>query len=163
MFTFQLLHGFDADGKNYNEKGMKVKWWPTHLDEIFFNRSQCFSNQYVNPYVNNQAILSENIADHGGLQASISAFNLWPMTSSVRLPGLEDLSPKQLLFLGYARSFCSNTKSQALEFQQMVDVHSPSHERINLAVKNSPIFTESFKCSAKSKLAFDKEQNCILW
>ena len=142
---------------------MKVKWWPDHLDEIFANKSRCFSNQYVNPYVNNQEILSENIADHGGLQASINAFDLWPMTSSEKLPGLEDLSRKQLLFLGYARSFCSNAKLKAMEFQQMVDVHSPNHERINLAIKNSPIFTESFKCSPTSKLAFDKEQNCILW
>merc|ERR1712062_15050 len=68
-----------------------------------------------------------------------------------KLPGLEFLTSKQLLLLGYGKSFCSNTKSKAREWQRKTDTHSPSHERINLAIKHLPMFKDIYQCSPESK------------
>ena len=96
----------------------------------------------------------------------ISAFkevNDW-VSKVEKLPGLEFLTSKQLLLLGYGKSFCSNTKSKAREWQRKTDIHSPSHERINLAIKHLPMFKDIYQCSPESKLVNIKEQNkCNLW
>ena len=67
----------DETGRHFDASGIKAHWWPKKLEAAFINKSRCFSRQYVNnEFVNNDAILSENIADHGGLLASIRAFEL---------------------------------------------------------------------------------------
>ena len=159
----------DETGRHFDASGIKAHWWPKKLEEIFRNKSRCFSKEYVNEFVNNDGILSENIADHGGLMASIRAFELDQHQKSddyqvEKLPGLEFLTSKQLLLLGYGKSFCSNTKSKAREWQRKTDIHSPSHERINLAIKHLPMFKDIYQCSPESKLVNIKKQNkCNLW
>ena len=62
--------------------------------------------------------LAENIADNGGLLASIKGYESWKRTKANQieaaarapLPGLEFLNDDQLLFVGFARSFCSKSK-----------------------------------------------------
>ena len=54
---------------------------------------------------------------------------------------------------GFARSFCSVAKKEAIEVQLKTDSHSPDHLRINLALANMPAFAEAFKCSPTDALA----------
>ena len=66
------------------------------------------------------------------------------------------------LIPGYAQSFCSNTKIKALNWQRKLDNHSPNHERINMAIKNLPIFKDIFHCADTSKLV-SKKHSCTVW
>ena len=116
--------------------------------------------------------LAENIADNGGLLASIKGYELWRTKANQKeaaaaeaaraLPGLEFLNDDQLLFLGFARSFCSKSKKEAAEIQLKTDSHSPDHSRINLALANMPAFAKAFKCSSTDTLA-QPEKRCSLW
>lgn len=49
--------------------------------------------------------LAENLADNGGLRQSILAYRHWVQEKKgqeMTLPGFENLTSEQLLFLGYA-------------------------------------------------------------
>jgi len=48
--------------------------------------------------------VNENIADNGGLQQAFKAYKRYVTEhgSERRLPGLEDYTPEQLFFIGYA-------------------------------------------------------------
>jgi len=51
---------------------------------------------------------NENIADIGGLSHAYMAYQkyVWEHGAENRLPGLEDLSPEQLFFIGFASVRC---------------------------------------------------------
>jgi len=80
--------------------------------EKFNEKAQCIIDQYsqfyapnVDMYVNGQLTQGENIADNGGLRESFRAYRKYVEglgKEEGRLPGLEDLTPNQLFFLGYA-------------------------------------------------------------
>ena len=52
--------------------------------------------------VNGQSTLRENIADNGGVREAFRAFKRVQARLEPRLPGLEQYTPNQLFFLGYA-------------------------------------------------------------
>ena len=98
---------------------MALQWLPPQLEKKFNKSHKCFSKQY--DFANNElivideAMLSENMADHGGLMASIKAYDLWSKSrnknAETRLPGLEFLTPKQLLLLGMYLYVCTDMQS----------------------------------------------------
>jgi hypothetical protein len=70
---FQLLHGFDNIGRLYNPDGKEENWWPRSLETKFKDKTKCFVSQYSNDKIamDGGLTLAENIADNGGLMASI--------------------------------------------------------------------------------------------
>jgi len=77
----------------------------------YTEKANCIRDQYsaykppeVELFVNGQLTLGENIADNGGLRESYLAYKKYVADNGVegRLPGLEQYSPDQLFFMGYA-------------------------------------------------------------
>jgi len=78
----------------------------------FKEKAQCIIDQYSNFYVSNvdmcvngELTKGENIGDNGGLRESFRAYRKYIEgrgEEEKRLPGLEELTPNQLFFLGYA-------------------------------------------------------------
>ncbi len=88
-----------------------------------------------------------------------------------KLPGL-DLTPEQLFFLSFARTWCTKTRPESLLVQVFTNPHryclqlssnclSPGPFRTIGTLQNSPEFAEAFKCSKKSKM--NVEEKCTLW
>lgn len=66
--------------------------------------------------------LGENLADNGGLAASVLAFNkLKESKPQMTLPGLEKLSPEALLFVNFGRLWC-NKRREATALQLVSDI-----------------------------------------
>ncbi|CAN8033060.1 unnamed protein product, partial [Ixodes persulcatus] len=108
----ELTHGFDSKGREYDAAGKMSKWWTPKDITAFTKEAQCFVTQYSKIYDEEAEVqLSgtrnevENIADNGGISAILLALSNIVKTTpkaDVKLPGLEDRSPQQLLFLAYA-------------------------------------------------------------
>jgi Predicted metalloendopeptidase len=64
--------------------------------------------------VNGKNTLRENIADNGGLREAFRAFKRVQVRLEPRLPGLEQYTPEQLFFLGFATVSGSRVVSRPL-------------------------------------------------
>lgn len=105
-------------GRQYDAKGNASPWWTNETLRQYTEKANCIRDQYsafkppeVNLSVNGLLTLGENIADNGGLRESYLAYKRYVAKNGAekRLPGLENLKPEQLFFLGYAnvRPECS--------------------------------------------------------
>lgn len=44
----EITHGFDNQGKEYDQHGKKVNWWTEETKKRFVEKEQCFIRQYGN-------------------------------------------------------------------------------------------------------------------
>jgi len=102
----EITHGFDDQGRQYDERGNLRSWW-TKGDEGRFNKkAKVLANQFDHyvvldsMHVNGQACLGENMADLDGILLGMQAFK---KTAQYREgQKINGLTPQQRYFLGYA-------------------------------------------------------------
>ena len=76
--------------------------------------------------VDGNVTLGENIADHGGLRIAEIAYENWLNKNNgfdASLPALENFSPFQLFYLGYALPWCAVHSDSMLRHQVCMCVH----------------------------------------
>ena len=109
----EITHGFDDQGSQYGANGNAENWWSEADLAAFETKAQCIVDQYTafepleGKHIDGDLTSGENIADNGGLREAYLAYRNWVAKDNGgqeerRLPGLEDWSPDQLFFLGYA-------------------------------------------------------------
>jgi len=169
----EITHGFDSVGRQYDDFGSAYIWWSAETDAKFQERAKCFVDQYssfrvpeLNMTVNGQMTLRENIADNGGIREAYRAFKrlkarrgldvLWP-----KLPGLEQFSPDQLFFIGYATMWCRAETLAGLNTLLNRDSHSPNRFRVIGSISNMEEFSGAFRCPLGS--AMNPVNKCVLW
>lgn len=112
LIGHEITHGFDDTSRFVDGTGNRVDWWSPSSAEEFANRSNCFREQYSKYYldgfkVNENATLTENIADNGGLNQAYKALRIHAARyddTMQRLPGsAAKYSTKQLFYLSFAQ------------------------------------------------------------
>jgi putative endopeptidase len=143
----EITHGFDDEGRQYDAGGNLRPWW-TEADSVrFAERARLLVDQF-NEYVvggrnvRGEATLGENIADLGGLVIGYEAFRRTEQWK--RGEPLNDLTPDQRFFLGFAFAWMSHARPEYLDHLIMSDVHSPPFLRVNGSVANVPEFHAAF-------------------
>ncbi|KAK5019059.1 hypothetical protein LTR16_000941 [Cryomyces antarcticus] len=163
----ELSHAFDSTGRHYDQNGNYTDWWTNKTVAGFSERADCFVSQYSNYtvegadgkplHVNGRLTLGENIADAGGLSASLLA---WKKRAAEHpnqdLPGLEYFSQEQLFFVSYANWWCGKSRKETAINRIFTDPHAPKWARILGTMANSRDFRRSFHCPVK-------EPVCTLW
>jgi len=169
----EITHGFDSVGRQYDDFGSAYVWWSTETDAKFQERAECFVNQYssftvaeLNKTVNGQLTLRENIADNGGIREAYRAFKRLKARRgldvfSPRLPGLEQYSPDQLFFIGYATMWCRAETLAGLNTLLNSDPHSPNRFRVIGSLSNMEEFSTAFGCPLGSVM--NPVNKCVLW
>ncbi|KAJ0179111.1 hypothetical protein K1T71_004823, partial [Dendrolimus kikuchii] len=169
----EVTHGFDDQGRRYDEEGNLKQWWSAATLEHYHGKVQCIIDQYSKyhmPQLPNYTVhgfntQGENIADNGGLRAALNAYSLFtkrnPITRRDTLPGLPDYKPEQLFFLGFAQIWCGNSTVGALKSKLVEGVHSPNKIRVIGTLSNSKEFAEAWKCPSGSPM--NPEHKCVLW
>ncbi|XP_052751264.1 neprilysin-4-like [Galleria mellonella] len=167
----EVTHGFDDQGRRYDEEGNLKQWWSAATLEHYHSKVQCIIDQYSKyhmPQLPNYTVhgfntQGENIADNGGLRAALRAYSLQRRRAgrAAALPGLPHLSPDQLFFLGFAQIWCGNSTVGALKSKMVEGVHSPNKIRVIGTLSNSKEFAEAWKCPKGSPM--NPEHKCILW
>ena len=161
----ELTHGFDDEGRQFDATGNLRDWWTEADGKEFEKRASCISNQYSQYVIvddikiNGKLTLGEDVADLGGL---ILAYAAWKAdTKSQNLQSIDEFTPDQRFFIGYAQSWCGSTRDEAKRVRATVDEHSPDKYRTNGVVTNMPEFQSAFHCKTGAPLA--PAQRCRVW
>ena len=131
----EITHGFDDEGRQYDEKGNLKSWW-TRKDEWEFKKRADVMVRQFNEYeplpgyhINGKATLVENIADLGGVLLGWEAFENTPQYKNGEKTA--GYTPQQRYFLGYALGWLNHTSTELLRNGLLTDVHSPAKYRVN--------------------------------
>ncbi len=152
----ELTHGFDDQGRQYDERGNLKDWWAPSDVAAFKERADLVVKQYdaYEPlpglHVNGSQSLGENIADVGGLKISYVAYKL--ASKNKTLKTVEGLTPDQRFFLAFAQGWRTNVRPESLRLQVTSDVHCPIRYRVIGPVMDFPEFYKAFDCKEGLKL-----------
>ncbi|XP_075745029.1 neprilysin-1 isoform X2 [Rhipicephalus microplus] len=171
IILHEITHGFDSEGRKYNDDGAFINWWPPMTAAKFRKKAQCFLEQYGNvtdPVTHmklpSKQTLAEDISDNAAARLSYLAFlkqkQIYKDDMQL-LPGLESYTPAQLHFISAAQLWCKKYDKNTKRFVIDDDVHSVSEQRVNIPFGNTPQFAEVFNCPRGSKMNFAKK--CRIW
>ncbi|XP_050681594.1 endothelin-converting enzyme 1-like [Leptidea sinapis] len=166
----EVTHGFDDQGRRYDEEGNLSQWWSAATLEHYHSKVQCIIQQYSQyhlPQLPNYTVhgfntQGENIADNGGLRAALHAYSLHAARRAParRLPALP-YTDTQLFFLGFAQIWCGNSTVGALKSKMVEGVHSPNKIRVIGTLSNFKEFADAWQCPSGSPM--NPEHKCVLW
>ncbi len=163
----ELTHGFDDEGSQFDAQGNLKNWWTKEDREKFDARTKCVSDQYSqyvvvdDVHINGQLTMGEDVADLGG---EILAYIAWrDATKDKNLQPVNDLTPEQRFFIGFAQWDCANERPEDLRVRAQVDPHSPAEFRINGVLVNMPEFAKAFSCKAGQPMVKPADKVCRVW
>jgi predicted metalloendopeptidase len=162
----ELTHGFDDEGRRYDEHGNLRDWWRPEDAAGFTIRAQCFIDEYSSfsagdLKLNGQLVQGEAIADLGGLSIAYRAFER-AQGAEPRV-NIDGFTPEQRFFLGFAHVWAGQTRPESLRARALSDPHPPDFFRVNGTVQNMPEFAAAFGCKASDAMMRPPEQRCGLW
>lgn len=144
----EITHGFDDEGRQFDEKGNLKSWWTKEDEEKFKARAQVMIDEFDSfvvldsLHVNGKATLGENIADLGGIVLAMDAFKKTDQYKKGE--SINGLTPSQRYYMGYALGWLGHQRDERLANQILTDVHSPGNLRVNGPFANLPEFYEAF-------------------
>jgi putative endopeptidase len=163
----EMTHGFDDQGRQYDEKGNLSDWWTKQDEEKFNERTKLMVEQFDNyvvldsMHINGKATLGENIADFGGLVIGFDAFKQTDQYKEGK--ALNGLTPSQRFWLGYAYSWLGHIRPEAIAQQVLTDVHSPNFLRVNGPLSDIPDFYESFGIKEGQPMWRQADKRVKIW
>jgi putative endopeptidase len=159
----ELTHGFDKNGKKYNDKGDLQNWWNQKDEQSFDSLCSKLITQYNQyevadkTFINGELTLSENIADLGGLSVAFDAYKL------TQLGKKNDKENDKQFFIAFAKVWRDKLSEEDLKNTVLRDTHSPPSWRINGVLSNFTPFYEVFNIDKKDKLYKDKKDRIVIW
>jgi endothelin-converting enzyme/putative endopeptidase len=161
----ELTHGFDDQGRKFDERGNLRNWWTEADAKAYESRSSCFVNQYGQYVVagdtnlNGRLTLGENTADNGGVRLALMAYLAGPARTAP--PRLDGFTPEQRFFIGFAQIWCENRRPEFERLRAATDPHSSGRYRVNGTVSNMPEFQKAFACASDAPMV--RENQCRVW
>lgn len=163
----EITHGFDDQGRQYDENGNLKNWW-TSKDEAEFNKRAAVLvhqfNQFMpidTQHINGSATLGENLADLGGILIGLDAFKQTAAyKKNEKIAGYDAL---QRFFLGYSLGWLYEMRDEQLASRLLTDVHSPAKYRVNGPFPNVPEFYEAFGVKPGHKMYLADSLRVKLW
>ena len=152
----EITHGFDDEGRQFDEYGNLKSWWTKTDEEAFTKRADVMVKQFnefepVKGYhINGKASLGENIADLGGILLGIEAFKKTQQYKDNK--PISNLTPMQRYFMGYALGWLGQTRPELQRKNLLTDVHSPGKYRVNGPFVDVDEFYTTFNIKPADKM-----------
>lgn len=163
----EMTHGFDDQGRQYDDEGNMRDWWTASDAEGFNKRADLYAKFFDNIKVlpdlnaNGRFTLGENLADHGGLQVAFNAFK--NATAKKPLKSKDGFTPEQRFFIAYAGVWGQNITEKEIRNRVKNDPHSLGEWRVNGALPHIDAWYEAFGVKQGDKLFIPKNQRLDLW
>jgi len=164
----EMGHGFDDQGRRFDESGKIRDWWTADADAAFSARSERLGAQYdsYEPLpgmtINGQLTMGENIGDLGGVEMAWSAYQKY-VEDNGEPPVLDGYTGAQRFFMSWAQVWRAKAREDALRQQLLTDPHSPAKYRINGIVRNVDAWYEAFDVQPDDALYLAPEQRVNIW
>ncbi len=163
----EMTHGFDDQGRQFDKEGNLRQWWsdadveafkvPAEQLAVYFDSLQVLPGVYANGH----QCLGENLADHGGLNISFTAFK--NATKDQPLQTENGFTPEQRFFLAYANVWAGVNTPEGIMNLNMNDVHAQSFHRINGALPHIDAWYEAFDVQPGDSLYLAPEERVKIW
>ena len=163
----EITHGFDDEGRMFDEKGNLADWWTAEDAARFQERAAVMIAQFnaFQPLpglpINGQASLGENLADYGGVLLALDAFKKTDQFREGKPIG--GFTPVQRFFLGYAFAWIYQDRPETLRAKLLSDVHAPPKWRVNVPLSNIPEFQEAFGIQPGASMWRPPESHVNVW
>jgi len=163
----EFSHGFDDQGRKFDESGRLRNWWTKQDGRQFEALSQGLVRQYsgfralpdVN--VNGQLTLGENIADLAGLVMAYKAYKM--SLNGQPAPVIDGFSAEERFFIGYALTNRSKWREEFLRKILLSDPHSPDRYRVLGVLPHMPEFYETFGVTEGDGMYLPPEKRVKIW
>ncbi len=163
----EITHGFDDEGRKFDEHGNLCGWWGVMDTVQFMQRADVLVRQFNGMvpqdtmHINGKATLGENLADLGGILIGLDAFK---QTEAYKKGDkIAGLTQVQRFFLGYSLGWMMTMRPERLASQLLTDVHAPAKYRVNGPMPNVPEFYEAFSIKPGDKMYLDDSLRMHLW
>ena len=155
VIAHEISHAFDNNGAKFDEFGNLKNWWTDEDFAEFKKRTQdeidLFNGIEYGPVtLNGKQIVSENIADQGGLTAAVEANKG------------ENGNMKEV-FENFARVWANKQLPESIKTQVSVDVHAPGPERANVQSQCQEEFYKAFDVKPEDGMWLDPEKRVVIW
>lgn len=166
IIAHELTHGFDDQGRKYDENGNLRSWWTSEDVNQFNFRTKIIIEQFNNYEllsinVNGLLTLGENIADLGGLEIAYEAFLQTEQASMGIL--IDGFTPQERFFLAFARALRTKLTDAKLRFLIKIDPHAPSIFRVNGPLSNMIGFYQTFNVTENDRMFRERSKRVLIW
>ncbi|MCI1894678.1 MAG: M13 family peptidase [Lactobacillus sp.] len=156
VIAHEISHGFDNNGAQFDEFGNMVNWW----QEADYAHFKTLTQQMIDEFdgietsagkVNGKLIVSENIADAGGLAAALQTAKAQP-----------DVDLKAF-FTNWARIWRQKARPEYMKFLLSIDVHAPAKLRANIQPRNLDDWYTAFDVQPGDGMYIAPEKRVHIW
>ena len=152
----EISHAFDNNGAKCDENGNIANWWTKQDFKNFEKKTKAIIAQFDGielPWgkVNSKLIVSENIADNGGMAVTLHI-----------MKKMKDANYQEY-FINWARIWCSKATEQYKALLLTVDVHGPSILRTNIPPRNFEEWYQAFDVKKTDKMYIPVNKRVVIW
>ena len=152
----EISHAFDSNGAKCDENGNINNWWTDDDFKRFEAKVQLMIEQFDGielPWgkVNGAFIVSENMADNGGMSVTLDIMS--------RTAG----ASYEEYFSNWARVWCQKARDEYRKLLLSVDVHGPCILRANMPPRNFAEWYEAFGVTENDKMYIAPEKRIAIW
>jgi putative endopeptidase len=161
------MHGFDDQGRKFNENGAAKDWWTKEEAERFKALTAELGKQYSSyeaapgVFINGDFTMGENIGDMSGLEVAYEAYKM--SLGGKPSPTIDGLTGDQRFFLAFAQAWRGNQRDDAIKTQVASDPHSPRRYRIIGPLRNLDAWYNAFNIAPDSKFYIPPEKRVRIW
>jgi endothelin-converting enzyme/putative endopeptidase len=164
----EMGHGFDDEGRHFDETGKVRDWWTADAAKAFGARAAKLGAQFDSyepvpgVHINGKLTMGENLGDLGGLEAAYAAWRRY-VAQHGEPPVIDGFTGDQRFFLAYAQSWQDKTREGALRQLLLTNPHAPAEYRVNGIVRNVDAWYAAFDVKPGDKLYLPPEQRVHIW
>ena len=152
----EISHAFDSNGAKCDENGNINNWWTKDDMKRFNNKVKAMIKQFDGielPWgkVNGKFIVSENMADNGGMAVTLEIMSK-----------TKDASYEEY-FTNWAKVWCLKAKPEYLQLLLNLDVHGPSILRANMPPRNFSEWYDTFNVKKTDKMYIAPSKRIVIW
>lgn len=163
----EMTHGFDDQGRQFDQNGNMVDWWTAKDAESFTKLTDILVAQFDSievaegVHANGRYTLGENIADQGGLRVAYTAFKKTAQGQGEEK--IDGFTPDQRFYLAYANVWAANITEQEILRRTKIDVHSLGKYRVNATLRNIDTFFKAFGIQEGDEMFRPESERVIIW
>ena len=152
----EISHAFDSNGAKCDENGNINNWWTKKDMKKFQKKINAMIKQFDKiqlPWgtVNGKFIVSENMADNGGMAVTLAI-----------MANTEGASYEEY-FKNWAKVWCMKAKPEYQALLLSLDVHGPAILRANMQPRNFKEWYETFDVKKTDKMYIAPKKRVVIW
>ena len=156
VIAHEISHAFDNNGAQFDEHGCLKNWWTKEDFKHFKASTKAMIREFEGielPWgkVNSELIVSENIADNGGMAVTLDLMDKTP-----------DRNYEEY-FINWAKVWCQKAKPEYRALLLSVDVHAPTVLRANMQPRNFHQWYETFNVTKKDGMYLAPNKRVQIW